>query len=408
MRGASDPDPDSAAGAGRALTLIALSALLSMSVWFSASFVVPQLRTEWGLGAAESAWLTIAVQVGFVAGALGLAISGIVDRVDTRVLMSIGALGAAAANLALLWCDGLAGALPARLATGACLAAVYPPALKRIATWFRRGRGLAMGVMIGALTVGSAAPHLVNAVGGIDWRLVITTTSVLALAGGLLIHAQHHLGPYPFPRTPFRLSAATAVVTSRPVMLTNLGYVGHMWELYAMWAWVGAFLLSLSAVTSAVQAAVLAFAAIGVGAFGCLAGGVISDRVGRTQAASLALACSGAACVALAIVGDGALWLVLPLCLFWGFWVIADSAQFSALATERAGEAYVGTAVTVQLACGYLTTAVSIWLVPYLVEQVSWRAALAVLAIGPAVGLAAMQQLQRDDRRAAGLGRAGS
>ncbi len=400
-QGSADVYAESGPGPRRALALIAGSTLLSMTVWFSASFVVPQLREAWQLGATGAAWLTVAVQVGFVLGALGLAVSGLVDRVDTRILFSVGSFGAAAANLSLLWCDGLAGAVPARLATGAFLAAVYPPALKRIATWFRRGRGLAMGVMIAALTVGSAVPHLVNAAGGLDWRWVITATSGFALAGGLLILAQHHLGPYPFPRTPFRVSDAAAVLRSRPVMLTNLGYVGHMWELYAMWAYVGAFLLSLSAVTSAVQAAVLAFTAIGVGALGCLAGGVIGDRVGRTQAASLALACSGGACVVLALVGDRTLWLVVPLCLFWGFWVIADSAQFSALATERAGEAYVGTAVSVQLACGYLTTAVSIWLVPYVVDQVSWRAALAVLALGPVVGLAAMQRLQRDDERAA-------
>lgn len=389
-------------GAGRALTVLAAATFLSMSVWFSASFVVPQLTRLWSLSAGETSLLTIGVQLGFVVGALSSAATGLADIVSGRVLMSLGALGAAASNLGLLWAHGLWTAVALRVLTGLFLAAVYPSALKEVSTWFQRGRGKALGVMIGALTLGSALPHLVNASGGLDWRIVIAATSALTGAGSALVMLQRTSGPYPFPKSSFRISAALSAIRTRPVMLANLGYMGHMWELYAMWAWVAAFLVSLPAIASHAHpettASMLAFLCIGVGAAGCFVGGIISDRRGRAASALVCLVCSGSAAVLIGVFRAAPLPVVLSLCVFWGFWVIADSAQFSALVTEKADARYVGSAVSVQLALGYLTTTVTLWLVPVVVARASWTWALALLAIGPVVGAFAMIALLRMDR----------
>src|SRR5438067_1089554 len=208
-----------------------------MTTWFSASAVVPQLRDAWHLSGTGRAWLTIAVQLGFVVGSLLSSVLNLADIVDPRFVIAGGALGAAAVNALILAAHGLALALPLRAATGFFLAGVYPPALKLIATWFRRGRGVALGILVGALTLGSAAPHLVNGLGGLDWRVVIAVTSLLTLGGGLIVLAFVRAGPYPFPRAVFDPHQARRVLANRGVRLSSLGYFGHMWELYAMWSW---------------------------------------------------------------------------------------------------------------------------------------------------------------------------
>ncbi|MEU1301273.1 MFS transporter [Streptomyces shenzhenensis] len=377
-----------------ALALIALATLLSMSVWFSASFVVPQLRDMWDLNSGESSVLTIAVQLGFVVGALTLAATGLADALAGRHLMCLGALAAAVINLILLWAPGFTTAVLLRALTGACLAAVYPPALKEVSSWFRTGRGTALGIMIGALTLGSAIPQLVKATGSLEWRVVIIATSLLTAAGGLTILLLRSTGPYPFPKSVFNLRAALRASRNRRIVLVNIGYAGHMWELYAMWAWIGTFLASLRGFADRPDgsrlAALSAFVCIGVGALGCLIGGRISDRFGRAQSALISLVCSGSAAAALAFVHTLPLPLVLALSAFWGFWVIADSAQFSAMVTENADQRYIGSAVSLQLGVGYVTTAVTIYLVPVLADACSWTAALLVLALGPLAGITAL------------------
>jgi MFS family permease len=283
--------------------------------------------------------------------------------------------------------------IAARLATGFCLAGVYPPALKLASTWFQRGRGTALGIVVGALTLGSAVPHLVNGLGGLDWHVVVWTTSALTLVGGLIGALAVPEGPYRFPTARFDPRQLHRALANRGVRLASLGYFGHMWELYAMWAW---FLVFFSAVADGGRGAAYAtFAVIGVGALGCWAGGVLGDRWGRPETTAAAMAVSGVCALLIGVVGQWSAAAALAVGLVWGFTVVADSAQFSTLVTELADQAYVGTALAVQLAVGFALTVATIWLVPYWEDGVGWRWAFAFLAPGPALGIAAMLRLRR-------------
>jgi MFS family permease len=377
--------------ASRALGLLAVALVLSMTTWLSASAVIPQLRLEWALSDTAAAWLTIAVQLGFVTGAVASALVNLSDVVAPRLVIAAGSLGAAAANAGLLLVDSAAEAIPLRFLTGLFLAGVYPPAFKLMATWFRRGRGLALGVLAGAIALASAAPHLVNALGGVDWQGVVVVTSLLTLAGGGLVLAAVHEGPYSFPPAVFDPRQAGRVFRNRGVRLASLGYFGHMWELYAVWTWFVVF-ASDELYESRGAAALAAFAVIGIGAVGCVVGGLSGDRFGRAETTAACMAISGACALAIGLVPQD---LALLVALVWGFFVIADSAQFSTLVTEHADQAYVGTALTLQLAIGFTLTVATIWLVPYLVNAVGWRYAFMLLAPGPALGVAAMLRLRK-------------
>ena len=386
---AADPD-----GRWRALAVLSGAMVLSMTTWFSAAAVLPQLREVLGISDAQGGVLTIAVQLGFVAGALVSAATNLADLLPARRLVLLGTIGAAVANLGLLVVDDFGGVVAVRFAVGVSLAGVYGPSLKAMATWFRAGRGTALGVMVGALTLGSAAPHLVNGIGGARWQTVIIVTSILTVLGGIIAEVATSDGPFPFPRTVFDPRKLGLVFTNRKVRLASMGYFGHMWELYAMWAWFAVFFAEVT--DGDRRAAALAtFAVIGIGAVGSWVGGVISDRMGRTTATTIAMTCSGSTALVVGALVDAPPPVVLAVGLFWGFWVVADSAQFSALVTEHADQRYVGTAVTMQLAIGFTLTVVTIWLVPLVRDASGWWLAFAVLVPGPALGVWAMQRLRR-------------
>ncbi|MDB5045013.1 MAG: nitrate/nitrite transporter [Deinococcus sp.] len=396
--------PDLAPHRWSALVWLACAVFLAMSPWFSAAAVLPHFRAVWMLTDSAAAWLTLAVQLGFVLEAVLSASLNLADRVMPRRLILIGALLAAAAYLGLLIADSAFTAMILRALTGEALAWVYPPALKAMSAWFRTGRGVALGVMVGALTLGSALPHLVNGLGGANWRVVIVTTSLLAAVGGL-IAASVRDGPYQVPAAAFRPAQAWRLLTDGKMVHVTLGYLGHMWELYALWAWFSVFfaqVLSGRGLPEPARGAAFAtFAVIGVGALGCYVGGVLGDRWGRARLTVLAMGVSGGCALILA----GLLWIgaspfvVLAVSLVWGFWIIADSAQFSTLASELTDPAYVGTALTAQLALGFSLTAGSIALVPVLVTAWGWSGAFTVLALGPFVGAVAMRPLIRMNRK---------
>ena len=398
------------AAAWRQLVLLSLAELLALSLWFSASAVLPALKLEWGLGDGGGAALTIAVQAGFIVGTLASALANLPDIVAARTLMVIGAALGALANGALaLGVSSLGPALALRFVTGVCLAGAYPPAMKIMATWFREGRGLAIGVLIGALTVGSATPHLIPAITALSWRGTLLVASALALAGAAVVLFFVGDGPHRFPSARFDLRMAAAVFRERGPRLACFGYLGHMWELYAMWTWIAAFLAaSLEAHGGGSYVGLgpsgATFLVVALGALGCWAGGGASDRWGRTALTMVAMALSGTCAAIIGLTFGGSPSLTLLVAAVWGITVIADSAQFSTAITELSPSAYVGTALTAQTCIGFALTMASIWLIPPLVARIGWRWAFAVLAIGPALGVIAMARLRgsRDAVRMAG------
>lgn len=377
------------------LGLMALAIMLVMTTWFSATAVVHQLTEHLALSNTGRVWLTISVQLGFVIGALCSAICGWADRFSGRALILTGSLTVAAVNLTVLWLDHAALVIVARLFTGFFLAIVYPPAMKLASTWFLTKRGVALGTLIAAITLGSATPHLVNALGGLAWEVVIVSTSVFALTGGIVVALFISEGPYPYPSQPFKPKEAARAFRNPAVFWVTVGYLGHMWELYAMWAWFAVFyqfVLARAAVgNSGVLASAATFIVIGIGGLGCVLAGVASDRFGRSTTAYWALVASG---LMAAVIGfaAGHPMPVFILALVWGFTIVADSAQFSALLTEVAQREYVGSVLTIQVALGYLLTVPIIWLVPVLVRHLGWGFAFLMLSMGSLAGAYAMRR----------------
>lgn len=379
-----------------ALGMLGLALVFGMSTWFSASAVIPQLDELWSLSSTSKAWLTIAVQLGFVAGALVSGGLNIADRVHPRYVIFIGGVGAGLANVVVAELDSVGPAIVMRFFTGFFMAAVYPPAFKLISTWFQKGRGFALGTLGGAIITGNALPHLVNFLGGVDWRDVIFATSALSVLGGLLALAVAE-GPHPFPSSVFDPRQVGRVFANRGVRLASIGYFGHMWELFAMYAWFLVFFtdhVELGGAEALPEAALVTFLVIFAGALGSFLAGVLADRWGRANTTSLALAVSGACSLLIGLLFEAPTWIVVAVGLVWGLAVVADSAQFSAVVTETADQSYVGTALTMQVAVGFTITVITIWLIPILEDALTWRWAFAILALGPAVGITAMQRLK--------------
>jgi len=382
----------------RALALVATALLLAMGLWFGVSAVAPQIAREWQLDADTTAWLTLAVQLGFVAGTLLSATLSLSDVIRARHLFALCALLGAIANAVLAWRVHSAGpAIALRFLTGVFLAGVYPPGMKIIASWFKTGRGFALGVLMGALTLGKASPYLINAIGSSDWRVNASIASALAAVSSVIVLLLVTDGPHALPNQPFDMTQITRVFANRGVRLANFGYFGHMWELYAMWTWAPVMIRASVAASgdSPRFAEAASFAVIGAGAAGCVAAGLLADRIGRPIVASAAMAMSGACCLVIGFAFGRSAAALLVLAVIWGATVVADSAQFSACVTEYADPRYLGTALTLQTCIGFLITTVSIRMMPLLVGRVGWEWAFAFLAPGPALGIVAMMRLRK-------------
>jgi MFS family permease len=384
----------------RVLALLGIAELFAMSLWFSASAVAPQLRSIWGLTASQTGWLTTIVQLGFVFGTAFIAVGNFADTFPAAALFSSSALVGAAANAAILAVPGYRYALVTRFLTGFCLAGVYPPAMKMASTWFRAERGLAIGVIVGALTVGKAMPYLVHAIPHLGLRTVVVTVSVAALLGALLVATGYREGPFPFAARPFSWGHVADVVSVRKWRLATTSYLGHMFELYAFWAWIPAFLAaSISASAGGRFRAprlisLLAFTTIAIGGAGAVWGGLFADKRGRERLVAISLFVSGACCLLSGFVYGGPLWVLGALAMAWGFFVIADSAQFSALVTESVPPHAVGTALTIQTSLGFLLTMLPMQTVPVVAQRFGWRWGFSFLALGPMVGIAAIRRLK--------------
>jgi MFS family permease len=394
---------------GTQRALVAAVQVLALAVWFSASAVVPALRESWHISETASVWLTASVQLGFVAGAVTSTALNLADRVRAHLLMAVCALLAAACTgLFALVVDGLASAIPLRFLTGVFLAGVYPVGMKLTGSWAPPSRrGLAFGVMIGALTLGSALPHLISGLGELPWRGVMSAAAGCAALGAVVAVTLVREGPQFGSGTPPRPHPryALTMFSQRGPRLVNLGYFGHMWELYALWTWLPSFLIAGTAARTGEQDSnvdLLAFVAIGIaGVAGCLAGGWAADRFGRSRAAVSALVVSGTCCVVSPLFFTAPPVAVVVLGVVWGAAVIADSGVFSTSLSEVADKRYVGTALTAQTAIGFALTVVTIQLVPVLADAIGWRWAFWLLVPGPVVGAIAMGAFGRERAREA-------
>ena len=386
------------------LVILGVGMVLAMSPSFAAAAVAPLLKDEWSVGLLDLPFLTVMVQLGFAAGAIGLAVIGAPDVIPGPRLFAGGAIVAAIANLGFgLVASSPATAIPFRFVTGMALAAVYPVAMKLAAGWFRRDRGLAIGVVNGALTVGVAMPWLFRAIGayaGVDWRPVVVATSVAAVLGAVLVGTLARPGPLDVAAPRFSPAIAAAAFREPSVRLASIGYFGHMWELFAMWTWVPIFLLGSFAAAGLVDAAaasLTAFGVVAIGGIGSAVAGAIADRVGRTTTTIVAMATSGTSAIVAGILFGAPVAAVVIVALIWGASVVADSAQFSSAVSELAPPGTSGSALSVQTAVGFSLTSITILGVG-LIDPTGgdgWRLAWVILAFGPAVGIVAMLRLRR-------------
>ena len=397
--------PARAASPQRVLVVLCVAELLAMSLWFTGTSAIPQLAERWQAGLGSVAWLTMAVQLGFVTGALAIATFNLPDILPAPRIFVLSAIAAAAANagFAAVAEEQASLAIALRFLTGMFLAGVYPTGMIILAGWFRQGRGLALGLLIGALTIGSALPHGINAFSTVSWKPAVLTSSALAVVAAALVALFVTEGPYTAPSPRLDLSQVGAVFRNRRLRLANLGYLGHMWELYSMWGWIGVLLAAAPGAGATPTIRLATFAVVAIGFIGCVWAGKVSDNAPggaghsnrvrqRSKVTIVAMAVSGLCCIVAALVFES-FPLLVAVALVWGIAVIADSAQFSAIVSEVSDQNYVGTALALQTALGFLLTVFALRATALIADDFGWRWAAASMAIGPALGIIAMWRL---------------
>ena len=384
----------------RSLLILLLAEVAALSLWFLSAAILPDMLAEVDVSAARQAALSSAVQLGFVMGALVSAILGLPDRYDPRQLFALSAVLAGFINLSLIWAvPGGDLAIAARFFTGVCLAGVYPVGMKIAVSWGKSDRAFLVGALVGALTIGSALPHLFVILGGADWRSIVIAASIAAVCAGL-ISLFAGLGPHHVKAARFDPKAVMVAWTNKSVRLAYIGYLGHMWELYAMWAWIGAIALASYGLAGMSDpqgfATLTAFLAIGAGGPVCLIAGRLADRFGKAEVALISMVVSGSCAVLAALTFGGAPWLSFVIFVIWGIAIVPDSALFSTLVADAAPPEQTGSLMTLQTALGFALTFITVQLTPVMAEAFGWPLVLAAMALGPIIGIIAMDRLRRE------------
>lgn len=386
------------------ISLLIIAEVAAMTLWFVSAAILGDMRSEATISSLAQAALSSAVAAGFVAGALLSAITGMSDRFEARKVFAVCAIAAAFCNLMLLFAPiGGGQAVTLRFLTGAFLAGVYPVGMRIAVGWGERDRGFLVGLLVGGLTLGSAAPHLVAYLGGTQWRATVIVTSLICAAAGVLVLAVRN-GPFYTRAAKFRPGAVWLAWKDIRLRRAYLGYFGHMWELYAMWAWIGiALSVSFSARLSADEAGQLSklatFAVIGSGALSSIVAGRIADTIGKAELAMIVMAVSASSAILFALTFGSYVWLTILIAIVWGLSVIPDSAQFSALVADYSPPEDVGSLLTFQTALGFALTVFTVQIAPIVAAIIGWPMLMSMLAIGPLLGILSMRGLLRESKQ---------
>ncbi|NIM27660.1 MAG: MFS transporter [Gammaproteobacteria bacterium] len=389
----------------RILPAIIFSQFTATSLWFAGNAVLPDLQRLWQLSADALGYMTSSVQIGFISGTLVFAVMAISDRFSPRRIFLACSLAGALCNASVyLLADGLGSLMLFRFLTGFFLAGIYPIGMKIAAGWYQQGLGRALGYLVGALVLGTAFPHLLASIGkSLPWTGVVVSVSAIAAFGGLLMYALVPDGPYLRHGAKFDPGALRLIFQSRKLRSSAFGYFGHMWELYAFWAFVPVILASHvgTGMVVSINIPLWAFIIIGVGSIGCAAGGLLAVRFGSARIASAQLALSGICCLISPLLFAAPTAAFLVFLVIWGITVAGDSPQFSALNALNAPESLVGSALTIVNCIGFSITVVSIQLLSYVAHFIDTRWLFVLLALGPIAGLSAMRPLLAEEARRA-------
>lgn len=383
----------------RTVAILVIAEVLAMSLWFVSSAVLVDLRAELALSSAAAALLASSVPAGFVVGALLIAFSGLADRLDPRRVFAVAAVLAAALNAAFaLLPPGGTGSILVRFLTGFALAGVYPVGMKIVVGWGTRDRGWLVGLVVGGLTLGSAAPHLLAFLGGSDWRQATLIASGLALVAAALA-TMTRLGPHHAVQPRLAPGAIAIAWTDMRIRRAYLGYFGHMWELYAMWSWIGpalavSYARQMDEASAVSLSKLTAFVAIAAGALLCPPAGWLADRIGKASLTILMMTASGLSAVLAGLVFGGPVWLVAGVVVVWGATVIPDSAQFSALVADYSPPALAGSLMSLQTAIGFALTILTVQTAPLVADVFGWPVLFWILSLGPLLGIVSMRALR--------------